>query len=139
MLVALPFSLFAQQMKLCGRVLDGDFDNAPLVGATVKVEYGGSQNMQGTSTDLDGKFSLEISTAATEFSVSFIGCTCKCTRAQGREVHSFNSVFNSADVTDEHHSICAKMMCKHYRLSTLKMSISGKDCIFICFRLNKNC
>ena len=73
MLVALPFSLFAQQMTISGRVLDGDFDNEPLVGATVKVEYGGNKQMKGTSTDLDGKFSLEISAEATEFSVSFIG------------------------------------------------------------------
>ena len=108
MLVALPFSLFAQQMKLSGRVLDGDFDNAPLVGATVKVEYGGSQNMQGTSTDLDGKFSLEISTAATEFSVSFIGYETQVVEIeQGRQeyevvLHSNSNRMNEIVVTGYH-------------------------------------
>ena len=72
-LLALPFSLFAQERTITGRVLDGDFDNLPLVGATVKVEYGENTQIEGTATDLDGKFSLEVSDDATEFSVSFIG------------------------------------------------------------------
>lgn len=73
LLIAMPFSLFAQQMTISGKVLDGDFDNAPLVGATIKVEYGDNKKVDGTYTDLDGFFSLEISGEATEFSVSFIG------------------------------------------------------------------
>ena len=72
-LLALPFSLFAQERTITGRVLDGDFDNLPLVGATVMVEYGENTQIEGTATDLDGKFSLEVSDDATEFSVSFIG------------------------------------------------------------------
>ena len=72
-LLALPFSLFAQERTITGRVLDGDFDNLPLVGATVKVEYGDNSQIEGTATDLDGNFSLEVSDDATEFSVSFIG------------------------------------------------------------------
>ena len=72
-LLALPFSLFAQERTITGRVLDGDFDNLPLVGATGKVEYGENTQIEGTATDLDGKFSLEVSDDATEFSVSFIG------------------------------------------------------------------
>ena len=73
LLIAMPFSLFAQQTTISGKVLDGDFANAPLVGATIKVEYGDNKKVDGTYTDLDGFFSLEISGEATEFSVSFIG------------------------------------------------------------------
>lgn len=73
LLLVMPFSLFAQQMTISGKVLDGDFDNAPLVGATVKVEYGEDKKISGTSTDLNGHFSLEIPDGVTEFSVSFIG------------------------------------------------------------------
>ena len=74
----MPFSLFAQEQTITGHVLDGDFDNAPLVGATVKVEDKENNNLlQGTATDIDGKFSLEIPAGATEFSVSFIGYETK--------------------------------------------------------------
>ena len=56
----MPFSLFAQEQTITGHVLDGDFDNAPLVGATVKVEDKENNNLlQGTATDIDGKFSLD--------------------------------------------------------------------------------
>ena len=72
--LVLPFSLFAQERTITGVVLDGDFDNAPLVGATVMVEdKENAGQVQGTATDLDGKFSLDVPNEATEFSVSFIG------------------------------------------------------------------
>ena len=72
--LVLPFSLFAQERTITGVVLDGDFDNAPLVGATVMVEdKENAGQVQGTATDLDGRFSLDVPNEATEFSVSFIG------------------------------------------------------------------
>ena len=72
--LVLPLSLFAQERTITGVVLDGDFGNAPLVGATVMAENKeNAGQIQGTATDIDGKFSLEVSGGATEFSVSFIG------------------------------------------------------------------
>ncbi len=73
-LLVLPLSLFAQEWTIKGTVLDGEFDKAPLVGATVKVELKDDDNsVNGTATDFDGKFVLDVPGDAEEISVSFIG------------------------------------------------------------------
>lgn len=70
----LPFSLFAQVRKISGKVLDGEFDNTPLVGATVTVEFDDKDfPMIGTATGLDGDFSIEFPVGAKGLMVSFIG------------------------------------------------------------------
>ena len=98
----LPFSLLAQERTITGRVLDGDFDNAPLAGATVKVEYKDKNNqVQGTATDLDGKFSLEVSGDATEFSVSFIGYETQLVAIeQGRSEYEIVLRSNSSKIDE---------------------------------------
>ena len=70
----MPLSLFSQERTITGIVLDGDFDNAPLVGATVKVENKEMNiPVQGTATDVDGRFVIDVPDDAKEFSVTFIG------------------------------------------------------------------
>lgn len=71
----IPFSLFAQEMRITGKVLDGDFNNTPLVGATVKIEYKEKDTpvQQGTATDINGEFAIDVSGDAKEFSVTFVG------------------------------------------------------------------
>ena len=54
----IPFSAYAQNYQLTGSVLDGN--NEPLIGANVIVA--GTTN--GTVTDIDGNFSLEVSPQA---------------------------------------------------------------------------
>ncbi len=74
LLLALPFTLSAQMQTITGKVLDGDFDNTPLIGATIKVVNDDeSAPVLGTATDIDGKFTLDVPTVATELSVTFIG------------------------------------------------------------------
>ena len=74
LLLTLPFTLSAQMRTITGKVLDGDFDNTPLIGATVKVVNDDeSAPVLGTATDIDGKFTLDVPTVATELSVTFIG------------------------------------------------------------------
>lgn len=74
LLLALPFTLSAQMQTITGKVLDGDFDNTPLIGATIKVVNDDeSAPVLGTATDIDGKFTLDVPVVATELSVTFIG------------------------------------------------------------------
>jgi len=60
-------SVWAQALKVTGVVLDGTF-NEPLLGASI-VEKG---TTNGTTTDMDGNFSLSVNPGA-ELVVSFIG------------------------------------------------------------------
>lgn len=62
----IPFSAYAQNYQLTGSVLDGN--NEPLIGANVIVA--GTTN--GTVTDIDGNFSLEVSPQA-KLEVSYMG------------------------------------------------------------------
>lgn len=73
-LFILPFSLSAQVRTITGKVLDGEFDNTPLVGATVTVEFDDKDfPMIGTATGLDGDFSIEYPAGAKRLVVTFIG------------------------------------------------------------------
>lgn len=58
----------AQSPNVTGRVLSAE-DNEPIVGATVQIE--GTNN--GTVTDLDGKFTLNLPSSAKILVISFIG------------------------------------------------------------------
>ena len=83
LLLALPFSLFAQEWTITGTVLDGDFDNTPLIGATVKVESEDEDApVNGTATDIDGRFTLTISHDVEEFTVTFIGYETKLVKIE---------------------------------------------------------
>jgi TonB-linked SusC/RagA family outer membrane protein len=61
-------SLDAQRLSLSGTVVSGE-DKQPLIGATV-LEKGTSN---GTTTDVDGSFQLEVASAAAVLEFSFIG------------------------------------------------------------------
>lgn len=70
----LPFTSLAQQRIVTGKVFDGEFDNTPLVGATVTVEFESDDHpMLGTATGLDGDFSIEVPVGATGLNVTFVG------------------------------------------------------------------
>ena len=66
-----------------------------------------------------------------EFTVCIVCCTRKGAGAERRIIHPLHSVLKPSDITDKHHSVSQKMMSKGYRLSTLKMSISGQNRVFI--------
>lgn len=85
-LLALPLSLFAQQRTLTGRVLDGEFDNSPLVGATVTMVFDDeTQSMVGAATDIEGMFSLQFSGEAKGFYVTFVGYEEKFVKLEGNK------------------------------------------------------
>ena len=100
--IIFPFALSAQETVIKGHVFDGDFDNTPLVGATVKVESKDNENsVQGTATDIDGKFTLEIPGAAEEFSVSFIGYKTEFVKIEeGKEEYDIVLYSNSNKINE---------------------------------------
>ena len=60
-------SLYAQSRKITGTVLDEK--NAPLIGATVKLKSGRLT----TSTDANGKFSINVPNNETALLITYIG------------------------------------------------------------------
>ena len=64
--------LHAQTRTIHGTVLDAS-DNEPLIGATIMPV--GSKN--GTSADIDGKFTLTLPTSVKKVTVSYVGYTSK--------------------------------------------------------------
>ena len=64
--ISLPLSA---QKTLTGTVVDGDNNEDPVIGATVKV----SGTTIGTVTDLEGKFILTLPTDKSNITVSYIG------------------------------------------------------------------
>lgn len=72
MVVSLMTAVAFSQGTITGTVLDGEL-NEPLPGASVVVE--GTQN--GTSTDFDGNFALEVSEASGTLVFSYIGFVTK--------------------------------------------------------------
>ncbi len=67
-LMACSWSLSAQTRTVSGEVVQAS-DGEPVVGATVMPVGGG----QGTATDIDGKFSLNVPANVKELQVSYIG------------------------------------------------------------------
>ncbi len=72
--IAATFSLSAQNRVIKGKVLDGDYNNEPLIGAAIRVEFNSKDHpAAGTVTDIDGNFSIEVSPQAKGLYVSFVG------------------------------------------------------------------
>lgn len=63
----------AQNRIIKGMVLDGDFNNEPLPGATISVPTSEGKAMAGTTSDLNGNFALEVSVDVTYLEVRFVG------------------------------------------------------------------
>lgn len=66
---------FAQDNKVTGNILDGEFNNEPLVFAKVSVKNS-SQNdndLQVVNSDLHGKFALNLPSGTYTFVYEFIG------------------------------------------------------------------
>ena len=63
----------AQNRIIKGMVLDGDFNNEPLPGATISVPTSEGKAMAGTTSDLNGNFALEVSADVTYLEVRFVG------------------------------------------------------------------
>ena len=72
--------LYSQQGVITGEVIDGDY-NAPLMGANVLVKG----TTKGASTDMDGKYSLNVDSPTGTLEFSYLGYVTKtvrhCTRA----------------------------------------------------------
>ncbi|MBO5719926.1 MAG: SusC/RagA family TonB-linked outer membrane protein, partial [Bacteroidales bacterium] len=74
MFVMTTFALSAQTRTITGQVLDGDFNNEPLIGAAIRIEFNDKNHAPaGTVSDIDGNFSVNVSSAAKGFYVSFVG------------------------------------------------------------------
>ncbi len=76
---------FAQTRKVSGTVTDSS-DGVPVVGASVLVTDASGKTVAGVSTDLDGKFSLELPEGTDEISVSFLGYQTAKINLRGRAV-----------------------------------------------------
>ena len=73
MFVAVAFSLSAQNRTITGRVLDGDFNNEPLIGAAIRMEFNDKNHpAAGTVSDIDGNFSVAVSKDVKGFYVTFV-------------------------------------------------------------------
>ena len=73
----IPFALSAQNIRVSGTVLDAE--NSPLPG--VNVIQTGTTN--GTITDLDGKYEIEVPSDAS-LTFSFIGCLSQTVNVEGK-------------------------------------------------------
>lgn len=72
--IVATLSLSAQNRVIKGKVLDGDYNNEPLIGAAIRVEFSSKDHPAvGTVTDIDGNFSIEVSPQAKGLYVSFVG------------------------------------------------------------------
>lgn len=61
----------AQTRRITGVVLDGEYGNEPLPGAT--VTYGAGNEKKGTTTDVNGEFSLDVDAGTARLEVRYIG------------------------------------------------------------------
>ena len=74
MFVAATFSMSAQNRTITGKVLDGDFNNEPLIGAAIRMEFSSKNHpAAGTVSDIDGNFSISVSSEVKGFYVTFVG------------------------------------------------------------------
>lgn len=67
-MLTLPLSVWSQGKTITGSVVDAD-DGSPLMGATIMVE--GSKD--GTVTDMDGNFKMNVNGPSRKLSVSYLG------------------------------------------------------------------
>ena len=67
----------AQTKTIKGTVLDGDFNNEPLPGATISVPSAAGKAATGTTSDFDGHFTLKVADSDTHIKVRFLGYQTK--------------------------------------------------------------
>lgn len=65
-------TLSAQNRLVTGVVTDADATDEPLMAATIAVLDGNGNTLDGTTTNLDGQFTLNVSPHATQLKVSYI-------------------------------------------------------------------
>ena len=65
--------LQAQTRTIKGTILDGEFNNEPLPGATISVPASGGKAMTGTTSDLEGNFTLKVDAGTAYLEVRFVG------------------------------------------------------------------
>ena len=74
LLVFSTLTIVAQTRTITGRVLDGDFNNEPLIGAAIRMEFSDKNHpAAGTVSDIDGNFSISVSDKVKGFYVTFVG------------------------------------------------------------------
>lgn len=74
LLVFSTLTMVAQTRTITGRVLDGDFNNEPLIGAAIRMEFSDKNHpAAGTVSDIDGNFSISVSDKVKGFYVTFVG------------------------------------------------------------------
>jgi len=95
MAIAASLSLVAQT-KVSGTVLDGSMNYEPLIGATVMAKG----TTTGTTTDLDGKFSLTLPDGVTQVVVSSVGYQTQTVNAtKGKPIKV--TMYEDSKVMDE--------------------------------------
>lgn len=82
------FNYSEAQRAISGTVLDGD-NGDPIIGSTVVVKETGN----GTITDIDGKFNLDISSEAETLVFSYTGYARQEVILDGRDVYNINLSF----------------------------------------------
>ncbi|MCG8701518.1 MAG: TonB-dependent receptor [Bacteroidales bacterium] len=92
----LSIGVWAQNYPVSGQVLDED--GVPLIGASVIIEGADDVSTQGTITDIDGNFSLEVK-ADDQLKVSYVGYVTQVIPVEGRKTISVTLVIEATELT----------------------------------------
>ena len=84
-----------QEQELTGVVIDAT-DNEPMIGVTIMIEG----TSIGTSTDLDGRFSLKVPAKGCKLSFSYIGYAKLTRQFDGSNVQAFAKISMTQTTTD---------------------------------------
>ncbi|MGM9765644.1 MAG: TonB-dependent receptor plug domain-containing protein, partial [Candidatus Cryptobacteroides sp.] len=88
----------AQTKSVSGTITDGS-DGTPVPGASVVTVDAGGKNITGVSTDINGKFTLNISGDAKELSISFLGYNTEVVKIDGRSTYNVK-LYPSSEMMD---------------------------------------
>lgn len=103
LLISALFSLlcvmvFAQTRTVSGTVIDGS-DGTPVPGASVITVGADGKNITGVSSDINGKFTINITSAVKELSVSFLGYKTENVRVDNRKNYDIK-IYPEAEAMD---------------------------------------
>lgn len=103
LLISALFSLlcvtvFAQTRTVSGTVIDGS-DGTPVPGASVITVGADGKNITGVSSDINGKFTINITSAVKELSVSFLGYKTENVKVDNRKNYDIK-IYPEAEAMD---------------------------------------
>lgn len=89
---------FSQTRTVSGVVLDGS-DGTPVTGASVVTVGSDGKNLTGVSSDINGKFTINVPSLAKTLSISFLGYKTKNVSIDGRKEYTV-SIYPEAETMD---------------------------------------